>query len=81
MKLIFSIKKNLYSLLLSCVMAASTLLLTSCGGPSAEKIAQAQDTYSNLIAIHNRVSYRLTGRLKMIPWTKSWLHLVRRSRR
>lgn len=55
MKHIFSIKKNLYSLLLSCVMAASTLLLTACGGPSAEKIAQAQDTYSNLIAIHNRV--------------------------
>ncbi len=55
MKLIFSIKKNLYSLLLSCVMAASTLLLTACGGPSAEKIAQAQDTYSNLVAIHNRV--------------------------
>lgn len=55
MKLIFSIKKNLYSLLLSCVMAASTLLLTACGGPSAEKIAQAQDTYSNLVTIHNRV--------------------------
>lgn len=55
MKHIFSIKKNLYSLVLSCVMAASTLLLTACGGPSAEKIAQAQDTYSNLVAIHNRV--------------------------
>ena len=55
MKHIFSIKKNLSSLLLSCVMAASTLLLTACGGPSAEKIAQAQDTYSNLVAIHNRV--------------------------
>lgn len=55
MKHIFSIKKNLYSLLLSCAMAASTLLLTACGGPSAEKIAQAQDTYSNLVAIHNRV--------------------------
>ena len=55
MKHIFSIKTNLYSLLLSCVMAASTLLLTACGGPSAEKIAQAQDTYSNLVAIHNRV--------------------------
>ena len=55
MKHIFSIKKNLYSLLLSCVMAASTLLLTACGGPSAENIAQAQDTYSNLVAIHNRV--------------------------
>ena len=55
MKHIFSIKKNLYSLFLSCVMAASTLLLTACGGPSAEKIAQAQDTYSNLVAIHNRV--------------------------
>ena len=55
MKHIFSIKKNIYSLLLSCVMAASTLLLTACGGPSAEKIAQAQDTYSNLVAIHNRV--------------------------
>lgn len=55
MKHIFSLKKNLYSLLLSCVMAASTLLLTACGGPSAEKIAQAQDTYSNLVAIHNRV--------------------------
>ena len=55
MKLIFSIKKNLYSLLLSCVMAAFALLLTACGGPSAEKIAQAQDTYSNLVAIHNRV--------------------------
>ncbi|HCH97154.1 MAG TPA: hypothetical protein DFI63_03935 [Lachnospiraceae bacterium] len=55
MKHIFSIKKNLCSLLLSCVMAASTLLLTACGGPSAEKIAQAQDTYSNLVAIHNRV--------------------------
>ena len=55
MKHIFSIKKNLYSLLLSCVLAASTLLLTACGGPSAEKIAQAQDTYSNLVAIHNRV--------------------------
>ena len=55
MKHIFSIKKNLYSLLLSCVMAASTLLLTACGGPSAEKIAQAQDTYSKLVAIHNRV--------------------------
>ena len=55
MKHIFSIKKNLFSLLLSCVMTASALLLTACGGPSAEKIAQAQDTYSNLVAIHNRV--------------------------
>ena len=55
MKHIFSIKKNLYSLLLSCVMTASALLLTACGGPSAEKIAQAQDTYSNLVSIHNRV--------------------------
>ena len=55
MKCIFSMKKSLCSLLLSCVMAASTLLLTACGGPSAEKIAQAQDTYSNLVAIHNRV--------------------------
>lgn len=55
MKHIFSIKKNLYSLLLSCVMTAFALLLTACGGPSAEKIAQAQDTYSNLVAIHNRV--------------------------
>lgn len=55
MKHIFSIKKNLYSLLLSCVMTAFALLLTACGGPSAEKIAQAQDTYSNLVTIHNRV--------------------------
>ena len=55
MKLIFSIKKNLCSLLLSCVMTAFALLLTACGGPSAEKIAQAQDTYSNLVTIHNRV--------------------------
>ena len=55
MKRIFSIKKNLCSLLLSWTMLASTLLLTACGGPSAEKIAQAQDTYSNLVAIHNRV--------------------------
>lgn len=55
MKRIFSIKKNLCSLLLSWIMLASTLLLTACGGPSAEKIAQAQDTYSNLVAIHNRV--------------------------
>ena len=55
MKRIFSIKKSLCSLLLSCAMLASTLLLTACGGPSAEKIAQAQDTYSNLVAIHNRV--------------------------
>lgn len=55
MKLIFSMKKSLCSLLLSCVMTASALLLTACGGPSAEKIAQAQDTYSNLVAIHNRV--------------------------
>ena len=54
MKRIFPIKKSLCSLL-SCVMLASTLLLTACGGPSAEKIAQAQDTYSNLVAIHNRV--------------------------
>ena len=52
MKRIFPIKKSLCSLL-SCVMLASTLLLTACGGPSAEKIAQAQDTYSNLVAIHN----------------------------
>lgn len=55
MKLIFSIKKNLCSLLLSCVMTAFALLLTACGDPSAEKIAQAQDTYSNLVTIHNRV--------------------------
>lgn len=55
MKLIFSIKKNLCSLLLSCAMTAFALLLTACGGPSAEKIAQAQDTYSNLVSIHNRV--------------------------
>lgn len=55
MKLIFSIKKNLCSLLLPCVMTAFALLLTACGGPSAEKIAQAQDTYSNLVTIHNRV--------------------------
>lgn len=55
MKRIFSIKKNLCSLLLSWIMLASTLLLTACGGPSAEKIAQAQDTYSNLVTIHNRV--------------------------
>jgi hypothetical protein len=36
-------------------MTAFALLLTACGGPSAEKIAQAQDTYSNLVTIHNRV--------------------------
>lgn len=30
------------------------LLLTACGGPSKEKIAEAQDTYARLVNIHNQ---------------------------
>lgn len=31
------------------------LLLTGCGGPSDEKIAQAQETYTRLVETHNQV--------------------------
>lgn len=43
---------------LSCFCAAFALsasfLLTGCGGPDEEKIAQAQETYSELVSIHNQ---------------------------
>ena len=55
MKTTFYIKKYWHSVLPSLIILSLTFLLTACGGPSAEKIAQAQDTYSNLVAIHNRV--------------------------
>ncbi|MDO4304344.1 MAG: hypothetical protein Q4D94_10550 [Bacillota bacterium] len=32
------------------------LILTGCGGPSEEKIAQAQSTYTQLVEIHNQVA-------------------------
>lgn len=31
------------------------LFLTACGGPSKEQIANAQDTYTKLVALHNQV--------------------------
>lgn len=31
------------------------LILTGCGGPSEEKIAQAQSTYTQLVELHNQV--------------------------
>lgn len=42
--------RNLF--LLSCLLC---LLLSGCGGPSEEKIAQAQETYTHLIETHNQV--------------------------
>ena len=42
--------RNLF--LLSCTLC---FLLTGCGGPSDEKIAQAQETYTHLIETHNQV--------------------------
>ncbi|MCM1127917.1 MAG: hypothetical protein NC429_15785 [Lachnospiraceae bacterium] len=45
--------KNLRNLfLLSCLLC---FLLSGCGGPSEEKIAQAQETYTHLIETHNQV--------------------------
>ena len=45
--------KNLRNLfLLSCILC---FLLAGCGGPSDEKIAQAQETYTHLIETHNQV--------------------------
>lgn len=42
--------RNLF--LLNCILC---FLLTGCGGPSDEKIAQAQETYTLLIETHNQV--------------------------
>lgn len=42
--------RNLF--LLNCILY---FLLTGCGGPSDEKIAQAQETYTHLIETHNQV--------------------------
>lgn len=42
--------RNLF--LLNCILC---FLLTGCGGPSDEKIAQAQETYTHLIETHNQV--------------------------
>lgn len=42
--------RNLF--LLSCLLC---FLLSGCGGPSEEKIAQAQETYTHLIETHNQV--------------------------
>ena len=37
------------------VICLSCLMLLGCGGPSEEKIAQAQETYAQLAKIHNEV--------------------------
>lgn len=42
--------RNLF--LLNCILC---FLLIGCGGPSDEKIAQAQETYTHLIETHNQV--------------------------
>lgn len=42
--------RNLF--LLNCILC---FLLTGCGDPSDEKIAQAQETYTHLIETHNQV--------------------------
>lgn len=42
--------RNLF--LLNCILC---FLLVGCGGPSDEKIAQAQETYTHLIETHNQV--------------------------
>lgn len=42
--------RNLF--LLNCILC---FLLTGCDGPSDEKIAQAQETYTHLIETHNQV--------------------------
>lgn len=45
--------KNLRNLfLLNCIVC---FLLIGCGGPSDEKIAQAQEIYTHLIEVHNQV--------------------------
>lgn len=45
-------KKFIYTFLFGLFLC---LMLTGCGGPSEEKIATAQDTYSQLVQIHNQV--------------------------
>lgn len=39
----------------TALLLSAVLLLTGCGGPSEEKIAKAQETYSKLVTIHNEV--------------------------
>lgn len=45
-------KKFIYTFLCGLFLC---LMLTGCGGPSEEKIATAQDAYSQLVQIHNQV--------------------------
>lgn len=46
--------KSAYRLSAALLLSA-VLLLTGCGGPSEEKIAKAQETYSKLVTLHNEV--------------------------
>lgn len=39
----------------TALLLSAVLLLTGCGGPSEEKIAKAQETYSKLVTLHNEV--------------------------
>ena len=55
MRLSFSKKRKNTIRFVCFTLLVSLLMLTGCGGPSAEKIAEAQDTYSDLVSIHNRV--------------------------
>lgn len=44
-----------HSVSIFCILfSICCLLLTACGGPSKEKIAEAQDTYARLVNIHNQ---------------------------
>lgn len=47
------IMRKIFNLFLSSFILC--FLLTGCGGPSDEKIAQAQETYTHLIETHNQV--------------------------
>ena len=55
MRLSFSKKRKNTIRFVCFTLLVSLLMLTGCGGPSAGKIAEAQDTYSDLVSIHNRV--------------------------
>lgn len=56
------IQNNSFSKLTGCLRKVTLIyvllicfILTGCGGPSEEKIAQAQSTYAQLVDIHNQV--------------------------
>lgn len=48
-------QKRLKGIKMTAIILSGCLLFTACGGPSEEKIAQAQAAYTELVETHNQV--------------------------